>query len=399
MAYTKMIDRILGGIKVKINNRIATLGEYHFKKIDDEKNKILSEGKKIIDLGIGDPDLPVHPSILKELINALSIKDFNKYPPYDGVEKLKKQIIKYYFDVYSVKLDLDEVLVLIGSKEGISNIIPAVCNFGDGVIMTDPSYPVYETAAKLWGAVPYKIPLKEKNSFLPELDYILNGDILRSKLFIINYPNNPTGAVASEDFYRDVIKFCNHNDIILCNDSAYNEIIEENKVPISILQYDRDKRNCIEFGTMSKTYNMTGFRIGYAAGNKDVIKALLTIKSNLDSGQFKPIQYAAIRALTLDRNYINSIRHIYDGRRKSAEIILKNKNIEFFKTTGTFYIWCKVPNNYTTYEFCSEVLKKYQIVITPGYSFGNLGHEYFRIALTKDKVTIEEALNKLNRYK
>jgi len=383
---------------VKINNRIAKLGEYHFKKIDDEKKEFLRSGKKIIDLGIGDPDLPVHPDILKELVDSLSVKDFNKYPPYDGLEELKKQIIKYYKNTYSVKLDLDEVLVLIGSKEGISNIIPAVCNFGDGIIMTDPSYPVYETAANLWGAVPYKIPLKEKNKFLPELNHISDRDMLKSKIFIINYPNNPTGAVANEEFYKDIVKFCADRDIVLCNDSAYNEIIEENRDPISILQYDRDKKNCIEFGTMSKTYNMTGFRIGYAVGNRGVIKALLTIKSNLDSGQFKPIQYAAIKALNLDRGYINSIRHIYDERRKSADVILKNKNIEFFKTTGTFYIWCKVPKNYTTYEFCSEVLRKHGIVVTPGYSFGNLGYEYFRIALTKDKFIIEEGLNKFDIY-
>lgn len=384
---------------MKINNRISKLGEYHFKKIEDEKNKILSAGKEIIDLGIGDPDQPVHPSILKELINGFSIKDFNKYPPYDGIIELKKQIIKYYENVYSVKLDLDEVLVLIGSKEGIANIIPAVCNFGDGVLITDPAYPVYETAANLWGAVPYKIPLKQKNNFLPELENIFKNNILRSKLFIINYPNNPTGAVANENFYKDIVKFCSSYDIVLCNDSAYNEIIEENKAPISLLQYDEYKKICIEFGTMSKTFNMTGFRIGYAVGNKNVIKALLTIKSNLDSGQFKPIQYAAIKALKLDRSYINSIRHIYNDRRKSAEIILASKNIDFFKTTGTFYIWCKVPNNYTTFEFCSEVLEKYQIVVTPGYSFGNLGNECFRIALTKDKAIIERALNKLCIYK
>lgn len=384
---------------MKINNRIAKLGEYHFKKIDDIKNRIISEGKDVIDLGIGDPDLPVHPSILKELVEGLSTKEFNKYPPYDGVLELKEQIIKYYKEVYSVELDLDEVLVLIGSKEGISNIIPAVCNFGDGIIMTDPAYPVYETAAMLWGAVSHKIALKQKNDFLPELSNIINNDILKSKLFIINYPNNPTGAVANESFYKDIVKFCSTNDIVLCNDAAYNEIIEENKAPISILQYDKNKKSCIEFGTMSKTYNMTGFRIGYAVGNKKVIKSLLTIKSNLDSGQFKPIQYAAIQALKLDRGYIDSIRHIYDGRRKSAEIILKNKNIDFFKTTATFYIWCKVPKNYTTYEFCSEALEKYHIVITPGYSFGNLGHEYFRIALTQNRGTIEKALNKLSTYK
>lgn len=383
---------------MKINNRIAKMGEYHFKKIDDEKNRILSSGEKIIDLGIGDPDLPVHPSIVKELVSSLSKNDFNKYPPYDGIDKLKKQVIQYYKDVYSVKLELDEVLILIGSKEGISNIIPAVCDFGDNIIITDPSYPVYETAANLWGVMPYKVPLKEKNKFLPELNTISNKEILKSKMFIINYPNNPTGAIADENFYEDITKFCIKNDIILCNDSAYNEIIEENKLPSSILQYNKYKINCIEFGTLSKTYNMTGFRIGYAVGNKKIIKALLTIKSNLDSGQFKPIQYAAIKALSLERDYINSIRHIYTDRRKAAENILKRKNIKFFKTTGTFYIWCKVPNNYTTYEFCSEVLKKHRVVITPGYSFGNLGHEYFRIALTKDKQSIEDALNKLDIY-
>lgn len=382
---------------MKINNRINVIKEYHFKKIEEHKKILIKQGEEIIDLGIGDPDLPVEKSIVEALENALESKNYNNYPPYEGITELKEGIIKYYKEVFNVTLSTDEVLILIGSKEGISNIIPAVCDFEDVSLIPEPSYPVYETCSKLWGVEAYTIPLKESNGYLPDLSAIPDNVRRKSKLFFINYPNNPTGAIADKYFYKDVINYCSKNDIVLCNDGAYNEIISEKKQPISLMQYDIEKK-FIEFGTFSKTYNMAGFRIGYVVGNNKIINAICKIKSNLDSSQFIPIQLAAAAALKLDRGYIDRVRKVYDKRRDIATSILSSKNISIFNGGGTFYLWCKVPSNYTTDEFCEELLDLNGLIVTPGYCFGNSGYGHFRISLTKSCGEIEKALNKLKKY-
>lgn len=382
---------------MEVNNRLNSVSEYHFQKLDSIKKDMIKRGEKVTDLSIGDPDLPVDSSIIKALVNALNLEGYNKYPPYEGIEELRKAVVEYYGEVFSVKLNLSEVLILIGSKEGINNIIPSICAIGDYAITPTPSYPVYETCCHLWGVNTYNIPLCEINNYLPKIENLPKEIISKSKLMVLNYPNNPTGAVANEEFYKEIIKFCIKNNIILYNDGAYNEIIKENEKPLSILQFD-DKKQCIEFGTFSKIYNMTGFRIGYAVGNASVIKSLLKVKSNVDSGQFLPIQHASIEALKLNRHYINSIRKIYDERKASAEIVLKKHNIDFYKGEGTFYIWCKTPSKFTTEEFCEKLLHKYKIIVTPGRAFGDLGKEYFRIALTKDKEQIVNALDKLDIF-
>jgi len=381
---------------MKINNRLYNVEEYHFKKIDDIKNKAFKSGKKIVDLSIGDPDLQVHSNITDALIQGLKGERYNNYPPYDGIVEMKETVIKYYNQVYSVSLNLDEVIILIGSKEGISNVIPAVCDVGDCVIVPEPAYPVYSICSKLWGCIPYTIPLTQKNGYLPNLNDIPEKIVNKCKLMFINYPNNPTGAIATSEFYNCIVEFSYDNNIVLCNDSAYNEMIKVDKNPISLMQYDVKRQN-IEFGTLSKTYNMTGYRIGYAVGNAKVINAILKIKSNCDSGQFIPIQKAAIAALNLERDYVNNIRKIYDERREVAKSVLIQKNIEFFDAEATFYLWCKTPKNYTTNEFCEELLINYGIVVTPGNVFGKLGYDYFRIALTKDKLIIEEALKSIKK--
>jgi LL-diaminopimelate aminotransferase len=382
---------------MKINRRLAEVKDYHFKTIDDIKEKMILQGKAITDLGIGDSDIEVDTSIIDGLIYGLKQEQFNKYPPYDGIIELKKGIIKYYKDVYSVNIDIEEVLILIGSKEGISNLIPATCNIGDYVIIPELRYPVYEMCSYLWGSNPYKITLEEKNNYLVDLRSIPKGIIDRSSLMILNYPNNPTGAIANREFYEEILKYCIKNQIVLCNDGAYNEIIKENEEPISILQCNNGK-NAIEFGTFSKTYSMSGFRIGYAVGNKEVLKSLLKVKSNLDSSQFKAIQYAAINALKLQRSYIEGVRKIYDERREVTHRVLDSKGIEYYKEGRTFYIWCKVPNGYTSEEFCRELISSHGIIVTPGHSFGDLSNKYFRISLTQDKEIIYNALNKLNEY-
>ncbi len=381
---------------MKLNYRLSSLSEYHFQKLDEIKKGLLTLGRELTDLSIGDPDLSVDSSIIEGLIKGLSVKNYNKYPPYDGIEELKKAIIKYYDEIYSVQLNIDEVLILIGSKEGINNVIPAICGIGDYSIVPSLGYPVYKTCSRLWGVETYELDLLEKNNFLPDLTSIPDEVADKSNILILNYPNNPTGATANESFYTEAIDYCRKYDIVLINDGAYNEIIEPNENPISILQFD--KKQCIEFGTFSKMYNMTGFRIGYAVGSREIIKALLKVKSNVDSGQFIPIQYSAIEALKLNKDYINNIRKVYLERKLEAEKILRDHNIQFFKSKGTFYIWCKVPFNYTTEHLCEELLNTYGIVVTPGTAFGSAGDGYFRIALTKDKEEISSALKRLKKY-
>ena len=381
---------------MKINNRLNKISGYYFQKLDEIKSKFIESGINLVDLSIGDPDLPVEANIIKALKDGINLKGFNKYPPYEGIKELKYQIIKYYEEVYSVHLKFDEVIILIGSKEGINNIIPAICDIGDYAIIPQPAYPVYETCCELWGVRPYKISLIEKNSYLPCFENIPQDVINKCKLMALNYPNNPTGATATEKFYKEAIEFCNKNDIVLYNDGAYNEIIQENKNPISILSFDY-KKQCIEFGTFSKTFSMTGFRIGYAVGNSKVINALLKVKSNVDSGQFLPIQYAACEALNLKRDFIMSVRKIYDERRIAAEKKLMECGISFYKPEGTFYIWCKVPKNFTTDEYCMGLLSKYGIIVTPGYNFGSMYNGHFRIALTKDVDIITNALDKIKK--
>lgn len=382
---------------MKLNTRISSIEDYHFKKIDDIKFNILKEKGDILDLGIGDPDIPVDKIIIDTLIDSLKSDNFNKYPPYDGIDELKDAIIKYYENTYNVKLNNDEVIILIGSKEGISHLIPAVCGIGDCAIITNPSYPVYETCCYLWGVQPYKIPLRKENNYLPEIKIIPQNIVNICKLIIINYPNNPTGAVANDKFYTDIIEFCNENNIVLCNDGAYNQIVIEGQKPISLLQFDTEKKS-IEFGTFSKLYNMTGFRIGYAVGNSQIIRLLLKVKSNMDSGQFIPIQKAAAKALSLNSDYVNKIIRTYTNRRRITEEILKSNNIKYYDGSGTFYLWGEVPKNYTDDEFCEELLKKYGIIITPGYTFGSLGYNHFRISLTQDVESIKNAFIKMEPY-
>lgn len=377
---------------MKLNNRINAVTEYHFQKFDEIKNELKNSGKQILDLSIGDPDLIPEQKILDALITSFNYNNFNMYPPYDGIKELKEAIIQYYENAYSVSLNPDEVIILIGSKEGLFHMIPAICDIGDYTLIPEPSYPVYEAACKLWGVNYYKFPLTQKNEYLPELDKIPENVMNRSKLMILNYPNNPTGASANENFYKEVVKHCIEKDIVVCNDGAYNEIIGESDKRISLLQFDKKKIQSIEFGTFSKIYNMTGFRIGYAAGNKKIIKNLLKVKSNADSGQFIPIQYAAVEALKLDEEYIRRKRKIYNERKNIIYEFLEINKIKYYRNHTTFYIWCQVPSDYTCDEYCSELLSDKNILVTPGYVFGSFCNDHFRISATQSTDLIRKFL-------
>ncbi|MFA9399407.1 MAG: aminotransferase class I/II-fold pyridoxal phosphate-dependent enzyme [Clostridiaceae bacterium] len=379
---------------MKINNRLNRIGEYGFKNLQKIKNDLLDKGMTIYDFGVGDPDLNININIIEALQDALKYDKFNKYPPYEGILDLKKEIRNYYRNLYDVDLDLDEILITLGAKEALAYIIPALCDDDDNIIITNPGYPVYENASKIWGVNPFKCPIKEHRNYLPNLKNICEEILKSSKAFIVNYPNNPTGACANFDFFNEFRSLCNKYDIIAINDGAYNEIT---KVPISILQGDKDKKS-VEIGSFSKIFNMTGFRLGYVVGNKYVIKSLLKIKANLDSGVFSPIQHSGITALKLGDKYMESIFNIYTTRKTILKSILNKKGIKYFDGEGTFYLWCLTPLNYTTDEFCQELLNNYGIIVTPGYVFGYLGYGYFRISLTLEKELIEKSFSKLKNY-
>lgn len=381
-----------------ISNRILKIEEYCFESINKIKREKLRKGEDIVDLGVGDPDLPVHEAIINELINSLKVQEFNKYPPYEGIKELKKEIINYYNEVFDVKLQMDEVLILIGSKEGIGHLLPVVCDYGDELIITEPKYPPYERCSKLWNIKCNKIGLLEKNNYLLDLNSISKEEKDKSKLMILNYPNNPTGAVANQYFYKEVIKYCKKNNILLCNDGAYNEIVDVNTNPHSILSYD-DSKYCIEFGTFSKTFSMTGFRIGYIVGNKKIINGLLKVKSSFDSGQFTPIQYAAVEALKLPKSYIEKNRSIYYNRKVAVKEILSKKGIHYFNSKGTFYIWCSTPKGYTDKQLCKEFIEQNGIIVTPGSSFGEKYNQFFRISLTSNIKLIVDAMERIREYK
>lgn len=374
---------------MKINNRISELYEYHFKALETTKVAMINDGVDILDLSIGEPDLEVKQEIKKALIESLNYDGFNKYPPYEGIDELKEEVKAYYLRRYNVKLENNEIIILIGSKEGLNNLIPAICNIGDIAITPSLAYPVYRTSCKIWGVENYPVPLLSSKEYFPDIYNIPMNIKDKAKLMMINYPNNPTGAILSYDFMNECREFSLSKDIVLCNDNAYGDIINKGEKPISILM--KGKENMIEFGSFSKTYSMAGFRLGYAVGDNKVIRALSTIKSNVDSGQFISIQKAGIEALKLGDDFIDYVRDIYEKRRQQCEELLNYRNFEFFKGKGTFYIWVKTPKGYSSKEFCNYLLKEYGILVTPGQVFGYQGYDFFRISLTEKLEKIKKA--------
>lgn len=376
---------------MKINNRFDKIP--YFPLVD--MNNLLKH-KNIINLAIGKPDLSSDERIVNEFKKYIDENTFNKCELLDGIYELKMEIIKYYKNNYDVTLTLDEVMILNGVSDGINNIIPAVCDIGNYIIIPKPSHPMYEGISRVLGVTPYKITLKEKNDYLPDIDYIPKEIIRKGKLFIINYPNNPTGAIANKNFYKSIINFCYEKDIILCNDGSYNEIVRPDHKSLSLLQFDSLKK-CIELGSFSIPFNMSSFKISYAVGNKEVINVLKNIKNISNFGQCLPNQMAAIKALKLGKSHINNIRKVYDKRIAVAEKILSKLNIDYYKNKGSFYIWCKTPKNYTTDEFCDEAYTKAGVLFMPGHVFGNLCYDYFRISVTASQDEISRGLNNVGK--
>ncbi|HEY8910433.1 MAG TPA: LL-diaminopimelate aminotransferase [Desulfosporosinus sp.] len=376
--------------------RIQALPPYLFARIDEKIADAKAKGVDVISLGIGDPDLPTPDHIIDELVKAVRNPENHRYPSYIGMLEFRQAVAEWYKRRSNIVLDpKKEVVTLIGSKEGIAHIAFCYLNPGDIALIPDPGYPVYGVGTLLAGGVPYIMPLKEENSFLPDLDLIPEEVAHQAKLMFLNYPNNPTGAIADESFYLKVVAFAKKYDIIVCHDGPYSEITFKGYKPLSFLEIPGAKEVGIEFHSMSKTYNMTGWRIGWAAGNARVIEALGRIKSNIDSGVFQAIQEAAIVGLLGNQEIVQEHCLIYQERQDMVVEGLTALGWNVEKPKATIYVWAKVPKGYTSTSFCELILDKAGVVVTPGNGYGEYGEGYFRISLTIKTERLREALQRI----
>ncbi len=385
---------------VEYAQRIKALPPYLFAQIDQKKREKLAQGVDVIDLGVGDPDLPTPKPIVEAMQRAVEKPEHHRYPSYEGMLSFRQAVADWYKRRFGVELDPQkEVVALIGSKEGIAHFPLAFVNPGDVVLCPDPAYPVYKIGTLFAGGEPYILPLKEENRFLPDFKSVPKDVLKRAKIIWVNYPNNPTSATATESFYKELIEWARENNIIVASDLAYSEIYFGNEKPMSILQIEGAKEVAIEFHSFSKTFNMTGWRLGMAVGNEKLIAGLGKVKTNVDSGQFQAVQEAGITALNLPEEELQKIRDTYKERRSAMVKALEEVGLRVYPSDATFYLWVKVPEGYTSAEFVSRLLDECGIVCTPGNGFGEYGEGYFRISLTVPTQRLLEAVERIKGLK
>lgn len=381
---------------MKVSERLEQIPPYLFAEIDRKIAEAKAKGIDIISLGIGDPDSPTLQPIVDEMHKAIDNPKNHDYPPYNGTEQFRKGACDWIKRRFGVELNPDtEMLANIGSKEAIAHIFFAYVDKGDYTLVPDPGYPVYHNATIFAGGTPYEMPLLEENGYLPDFDKIPEDIAKKSKLMFLNYPNNPTSATADLDFWKKAVDFCKKYDILLCSDMAYSEMTFDGYKAPSVLQVEGAKDVAIEFYSHSKSYNMTGWRVGFVCGNADVVKALGTIKNNIDSGTFKAIQQAATTAFTVDEKYITDLNNMYQERRDAAEEGFKELGWDIKPSKATFYLWLPVPKGMTSEEFVTVMLEKAHVVVPPGNGYGKYGEGYFRVALTKDVETIKKCIQRM----
>jgi len=382
----------------KLSKKLQALPAYLFLEMDKAKRKARAEGRDIIDLGIGDPDQPTPSNVIDALSQAARDPANHRYALDQGMPVLRLSIEAWYKRRFNVALNPDtEILPLIGSKEGIAHFPLAFLNPGDVSLIPDPCYPPYKGGTILAGGAVHLMPLLEKNNFLPDLKHIPFLARRKAKIIFVNYPNNPTNACASDEFYAELIDFAKRNKIIVISDLAYSEMSYDGYKPRSVLEFPGSRDLVIEFHSLSKTYNMTGWRIGWACGNAKLIAALAKVKSNIDSGIFSAIQLAGVAALATDQDFVSSMCQLYQKRRDILVGGLQSLGWKVIKPKATFYLWLKIPGNLDSISFAARLLKEADIVVTPGVGFGKYGEGYIRMALTMPEERIKEALQRLKK--
>ncbi len=377
-------------------DRIKHLPPYLFAAIDKAKTQARSRGVDVIDLSVGDPDLPTPDHIVEALNRAAKDPANHQYPSYEGKLAFRAAVAEWYRRTFQVDLDpSNEVLTLIGSKEGIAHAPLAFINPGDAALVPDPAYPVYRTATVFAGGEPVIMPLLRENRFLPDIDAISPADARRAKIMFLNYPNNPIGASADRAFFKKAIDFARDNNIILLHDNPYSETYYDGERSLSILEMKGAKDVAVEFHSLSKTYNMTGWRIGSVVGNAEVVAGIGKIKSNIDSGTFGAVQDAGIVALSSPKEVVDGIRKVYQHRIEILYRALRDLGLNLEKPRATLYLWAWVGGS--SIEYAGRLLEKTGIVATPGVGFGKYGEGYIRFSITQPTARIEEAVARLEK--
>jgi LL-diaminopimelate aminotransferase len=381
---------------MRVAKRLENLPPYLFVEITKKIAEKRAKGEDIISFAVGDPDIPTPPHIISRLIEAAQDSTNHRYPESDGLPELRRAVAGWYQKRFDVSLNSEkEVLPLIGAKEGIAHIAFSFIDPGDMVLVPDPAYPVYAIGTILAGGRPHYLPLTAGNNFLPNLRAIPEHILEMTKLLWINYPNNPTGAVADLRFFNQVVEFAKKNDIAVCHDGPYTEVAFDGYEPISFLQADGAKEVGVEFHSLSKSFNMTGWRIGVVVGNELMVKALMTLKSNIDSGIPQAIQLMAIEALSGSQDCILEHNTIYQRRRDLVVEVLNKIGLEAQTPMASLYVWAKVPPGYTSASFAADLLEQVGVVITPGLGYGPSGEGYVRLSLTVADASLVKGLSRL----
>ena len=384
--------------RIKPADRLASVSEYYFSKKLKEVAQMNAEGMDVISLGIGSPDMPPSEKTIRTLCEAACNPDGHGYMPYVGIPELRRGFADWYQKWYGVALNPNtEIQPLIGSKEGILHVTLAFVNPGEQVLVPNPGYPTYTSLSKILGAEVINYNLKEENGWMPDFDELEKMDMSRVKLMWTNYPNMPTGANATPELYRKLVDFARRKDIVIVNDNPYSFILNEH--PLSILSVPGAKECCIEFNSMSKSHNMPGWRVGMLATNAEFVKWILKVKSNIDSGTFRPMQLAAAAAYRNDAQWHEEANiHVYAERRALAEEIMHTLGCTFDPTQVGMFLWGRIPESCDNVEQLTEkILHEARVFITPGFIFGSNGSRYIRISLCAKKEKIAEALERIRK--
>jgi LL-diaminopimelate aminotransferase len=380
--------------------RLGRIPPYLFAEIDRKVQEKKKAGIDVISLGIGDPDLPTPNRIVSVLQEAAADPANHRYPSYFGLAELREAIAGWYLERFNVGLEPNaEILPTLGSKDGISHVPLALVDPGDVVLAPDPGYTVYATGAIMAGADPYVMPLTLENDWLPDLDAIPDDVAERARLMWLNYPNNPTAAVAGREFLERAVDFCRLHDIVLCHDAPYSEIAFDGYRPISLFEVPGAREVGLEFHSLSKTFNMTGWRIGWVCGRADLIGLIGQLKTNIDSGIFQAVQWAAIEALNGGEEETRVACEIYARRHRLVADTLNSLGWKIKPPRATFYVWAPVPAGYDSIGFAGHVLDQVGVNITPGVGFGAHGEGYFRLSVTAPDARLEEAMTRLRKLK
>jgi LL-diaminopimelate aminotransferase len=379
------------------SHRLAQLEEHYFSDLENQLGRIKSVGRKLYRLDVGSPDLPPARHILDALHQSAEQPRHHGYQPLAGSRAIRQAWAQHYQDYYAVNLDTEtQVTPLIGSKEGIFLLTQAVVDPGDVVLVPNPSYMVYAQAARFALAEPYYFPLLPENGWLPDLASIPHEILCRARLLWLNYPNNPTGAAASLEFFAHAIDFARENDLLVCHDAAYNLVGLDGHHPFSLLQIAGAASEAVEFNTLSKAYNMAGWRIGAAIGNPKALQSLRKLLNTLNSGSFRPAIDAAIAALSGDQSWVIERNLVYQRRVDRVMQALRHLGWEVNKPAGSLYVWFRSPEAFTSsYEFCQALLEQAGVSLTPGSVFGSGGEGYVRLSITLPEEELQEALTLL----